>query len=102
MRPWRLFGHQELPLRTQDHPLPASLRSLQIGSETTTSFPRLADLAHLPLPTRFDLPLSNVDVLRAAEQDPRRLAHNALAEHRDGEMKTRVGLWNIMYSPLWL
>ena len=72
----------------QDHPLPASLRSLQIGvdpapARVPMSLPRLTPpwLAG----DRQGLPAGDFDLLRAAEQDPRRAGHNALAEHRDGE-----------------
>jgi len=73
--------------RLQDHPLPASLRSLQLGMdpESMAHHAALPRLTSLWSEDRSGVPVGNFDMLRVSERASRSALRHRLDEHREGE-----------------
>jgi len=73
--------------RMQDHPLPASLRSLQLGMdpESMAHHAALPRLTSLWSDDRSGVPVGNFDMLRVSERASRSALRHRLDEHREGE-----------------
>ena len=71
----------------QDHPLPASLRSLQLGMdpESMAHHAALPRLTSLWSEDRSGVPVGNFDMLRVSEHASRSALRHRLDEHREGE-----------------